>query len=63
MKAHLIDCTYCVHRWVTPGDKKRNIRETERCRITHSPIPAPSEPGRFCENFKQVGHDCVSCFS
>ena len=51
------------HRQVTPGDKKRKIPEVERCKITRQPIPAPQEPGRFCEKFHQIGHDCERCLS
>ncbi len=63
MKAHLFNCTYCIHRMVTPGDKKRNIREVERCHLTMLPLPAPSQSGRFCEQFHQEGHTCENCFS
>ncbi len=61
MRAHLVDCTYCIQRMVTPGDKKRHIPEVERCRLTMGPIKKPNEPGRFCEHFHQEGHDCVDC--
>jgi hypothetical protein len=61
MKAHLVNCTYCDKRTITPGNKKRSIPETERCTLTMLPIPRPDEPGRFCDKFHQLGHDCDSC--
>ncbi len=57
VNAHLANCTYCIHRMVTPGDKKRGIREVERCHRTMMYIPGPSEPNRFCADFQQEGHD------
>ncbi len=63
MKTHLANCTYCIYRLVTPGDKKRSIHEIERCRLTMGAIPKPNERGRFCDQFHQIGHDCANCFA
>jgi len=61
MRTHLVNCTYCIFRLVTLGNKKRSHREIERCEFTHQPIPKPSEPDRFCERIHQIDHDCESC--
>lgn len=61
MKAHLLNCTYCVYRKRTLDDKKRSLPEIERCGLTMQPLKKPNEPGRFCENFHQEGHTCVQC--
>lgn len=61
MKAHLINCTYCVFRQVA-SDPKRKNGEIELCRLTFQQIPAPNMPNRRCENFHQEGHDCVCCW-
>ncbi len=61
MRTHLVNCTYCVFRLVAPGNKKKSIPELERCKHTMLPIPKPNEPGRFCERFHQIDHDCESC--
>jgi hypothetical protein len=63
VQAHLIDCTYCDQRLVTPGDKKRNLHEVERCKRTMTLLPHPSKPGRWCAAFHQVGHQCKSCLT
>ena len=62
MKAHLINCTYCVFRQVA-ADPNRKNGQRELCRLTFKKIPAPNEAGRFCENFHQEGHDCDICWS
>ena len=61
MKTHLVNCTYCENRMVTPGDKKRSIPELERCHLTMLPIKKPDEAGRWCERFHQIGHTCEQC--
>jgi hypothetical protein len=63
MKAHLVNCTYCEHRVVNSGDKKRSIPEMERCKFTMLPIKKPSEPGRSCEQFHQIEHTCETCWN
>lgn len=60
MKAHLLNCTYCIHRQVTPRTRKTN--EIERCELTKQRIPSPGEGGRFCDKFHQEGHDCEDCY-
>lgn len=61
MKNHLVNCTYCIYRTVTPGDRKRSIPEMERCKISGHLIKSPREAGRFCKHFHQEGHDCECC--
>jgi hypothetical protein len=63
MKAHLINCTYCDKRLITPGDKKRSIPEVERCKLTMMMLKKPSERGRSCEHFHQIDHTCENCNS
>ena len=60
MKAHLINCTYCIFRQIS-ADPKRKNGERELCKITYQPIKHPNEPGRYCEEFHQEGHDCLDC--
>lgn len=62
MKAHLINCTYCTHRQVSSDPKSKN-NQFELCKLNHRKIPHPNQPGRFCEDFHQEGHDCASCWS
>jgi hypothetical protein len=61
MIAHLIDCTYCQFREVIPGNKKKKIYERELCGLTRQPIVPPDRPGRYCDKFHQIGHDCPTC--
>jgi hypothetical protein len=61
VKAHLFDCTYCIHRLSVPGNKKKNLHEIERCQLTMLPIPTPAQTGRFCQSFHQLDHECKSC--
>lgn len=63
MIAHLVNCTYCTHRLVSAGNKKKHIPEMERCGLTRELIPPPSAAGRFCEKFHQEGHECKSCLT
>lgn len=60
MKAHLLNCTYCIFRQIA-ADPKRKNGERELCKITYQPIPHPKDPARFCEEFHQEGHDCLDC--
>ena len=62
MKAHLINCTYCIYRQVTEDPKNKKKTE-ELCTLTYRPPVAPNPPVRFCENFHQQDHDCEDCIA
>lgn len=59
MKAHLYNCTWCIHR--ISSKRIKNEPEIERCKLDMHLLPHPMKPGRCCEHFHQEGHDCYSC--
>jgi len=62
MTVHDYNCTYCKHRHVIPGDKKKGRYEIEICKVDTHIIPNPmTSTPRYCQHFQMEGCSCDAC--